>query len=102
MGTEKHRMHHLHDAFCECHGGYEPGERKDSPWSSRAAIWKNLELFLEKEMDSFSGLKLDDFDISVPVTVACGSDDRNGNVSSFGASGGRSKRLEVSDSSGIP
>ena len=39
---------------------------------------KNLELFLEKEMDSFSNLKLEDFNISVPVTVACGSDDKTG------------------------
>ena len=39
---------------------------------------KNLELFLDKEMDSFCSLKPENFNISVPVTVACGSDDKTG------------------------
>ena len=53
-------------------------EKEGQSMEQQSRNLKNLELFLEKEMDSLSNLKLEDFDITVPVTVACGSDDKTG------------------------
>ena len=76
-GTEKHRIITCMMHFVNAMGGMNR-EKEGQSMEQQSRNLKNLELFLEKEMDSFSGLKLDDFDISVPVTVACGSDDRMG------------------------
>ena len=76
-GTEKHRIITCMMHFVNAMGGMNR-EKEGQSMEQQSRNLKNLELFLEKEMDSFSGLKLDDFDISVPVTVACGSDDRTG------------------------
>ena len=76
-GAEKHRIITCMMHFVNAMGGmnrYKEGQSMEQ----QSRNLKNLELFLEKEMDSFSGLKLDDFDVSVPVTVACGSDDKTG------------------------
>ncbi|WP_288776354.1 alpha/beta fold hydrolase [uncultured Eubacterium sp.] len=75
--TEKHRIITCMMHFVNAMGGMNR-EKEGQSLEQQSRNLKNLELFLEKEMDSFSGLKLDDFDISVPVTVACGSDDRTG------------------------
>lgn len=75
--TEKHRIITCMMHFVNAMGGMNR-EKEGQSMEQQSRNLKNLELFLEKEMDSFSGLKLDDFDISVPVTVACGSDDRTG------------------------
>ena len=75
--TEKHRIITCMMHFVNAMGGMNR-EKEGQSLEQQSRNLKNLELFLEKEMDSFSGLKLDDFDISVPVTVACGSDDREG------------------------
>ena len=75
--TEKHRIITCMMHFVNAMGGMNR-EKEGQSMEQQSRNLKNLELFLEKEMDSFSGLKLDDFDISVPVTVACGSDDRMG------------------------
>ena len=76
-GTEKHRIITCMMHFVNAMGGMNR-EKEGQSMEQQSRNLKNLELFLEKEMDSFSGLKLDNFDISVPVTVACGSDDRMG------------------------
>lgn len=76
-GTEKHRIITCMMHFVNAMGGMNR-EKEGQSMEQQSRNLKNLELFLEKEMDSFSGLKLNDFDISVPVTVACGSDDRMG------------------------
>ena len=76
-GTEKHRIITCMMHFVNAMGGMNR-EKEGQSMEQQSRNLKNLELFLEKEMDSFSGLKLDDFDISVPITVACGSDDRMG------------------------
>ena len=75
--TEKHRIITCMMHFVNAMGGMNR-EKEGQSLEQQSRNLKNLELFLEKEMDSFSGLKLDDFDISVPVPVACGSDDRTG------------------------
>lgn len=75
--TEKHRIITCMMHFVNAMGGMNR-EKEGQSMEQQSRNLKNLELFLEKEMDSFSGLKLDDFEISVPVTVACGSDDREG------------------------
>ncbi len=76
-GAEKHRIITCMMHFVNAMGGMNRDKAGQSMEQQRRNL-KNLELFLEKEMDSFSSLKLDDFDISVPVTVACGSDDKTG------------------------
>ena len=76
-GAEKHRIITCMMHFVNAMGGMNRDKAGQS-MEQQSRNLKNLELFLEKEMDSFSSLKLDDFDISVPVTVACGSDDRTG------------------------
>lgn len=76
-GTEKHRIITCMMHFVNAMGGMNR-EKEGQSMEQQSRNLKNLELFLEKEMDSFSGLKLNDFDISVPVTVACGSDDKMG------------------------
>lgn len=76
-GAEKHRIITCMMHFVNAMGGMNRDKAGQS-MEQQSRNLKNLELFLEKEMDSFSGLKLDDFDISVPVTVACGSDDKAG------------------------
>lgn len=76
-GAEKHRIITCMMYFVNAMGGMNRDKAGQS-MEQQSRNLKNLELFLEKEMDSFSGLKLDDFDISVPVTVACGSDDKAG------------------------
>lgn len=76
-GAEKHRIITCMMHFVNAMGGMNR-EKEGQSMEQQSRNLKNLELFLEKEMDSFSNLKLDDFDISVPVTVACGSDDRTG------------------------
>ena len=75
--TEKHRIITCMMHFVNAMGGMNR-EKEGQSLEQQSRNLKNLELFLEKEMDSFSSLKLDDFDISVPVTVACGADDRTG------------------------
>ena len=76
-GAERHRIITCMMHFVNAMGGMNR-EKAGQSMEQQHRNLKNLELFLEKEMDSFSNLKLDDFDISVPVTVACGSDDRTG------------------------
>ena len=76
-GAEKHRIITCMMHFVNAMGGMNRDKAGQS-MEQQSRNLKNLELFLDKEMDSFSNLKLDDFDISVPVTVACGSDDRTG------------------------
>lgn len=76
-GAEKHRIITCMMHFVNAMGGMNR-DKEGQSMEQQSRNLKNLELFLEKEMDSFSSLKLDDFDISVPVTVACGSDDRTG------------------------
>lgn len=76
-GAEKHRIITCMMHFVNAMGGMNRDKAGQS-MEQQSRNLKNLELFLEKEMDSFSSLKLDDFDISVPVTVACGSDDKTG------------------------
>ncbi len=76
-GAEKHRSITCMMHFVNAMGGMNRDKAGQS-MEQQSRNLKNLELFLEKEMDSFSSLKLDDFDISVPVTVACGSDDKTG------------------------
>lgn len=76
-GAEKHRIITCMMHFVNAMGGMNR-DKEGQSMEQQSRNLKNLELFLEKEMDSFSSLKLDDFDISVPVTVACGSDDKTG------------------------
>ena len=76
-GAEKHRIITCMMHFVNAMGGMNRDKAGQS-MEQQSRNLKNLELFLDKEMDSFSSLKLDDFDISVPVTVACGSDDKTG------------------------
>lgn len=76
-GAEKHRIITCMMHFVNAMGGMNR-DKEGQPMEQQSRNLKNLELFLDKEMDSFSSLKLDDFDISVPVTVACGSDDKTG------------------------
>lgn len=76
-GAEKHRIITCMMHFVNAMGGMNR-DKEGQSMEQQSRNLKNLELFLEKEMDSFSSLNLDDFDISVPVTVACGSDDKNG------------------------
>ena len=76
-GAEKHRIITCMMHFVNAMGGMNRDKAGQS-MEQQSRNLKNLELFLEKEMDSFSSLKLDDFGISVPVTVACGSDDKTG------------------------
>lgn len=76
-GAKKHRIITCMMHFVNAMGGMNRDKAGQS-MEQQSRNLKNLELFLDKEMDSFSNLKLDDFDISVPVTVACGSDDRMG------------------------
>lgn len=76
-GAEKHRIITCMMHFVNAMGGMNR-DKEGQSMEQQSRNLKNLELFLEKEMDSFSSLNLDDFDISVPVTVACGSDDKTG------------------------
>ncbi len=76
-GAEKHRIITCMMHFVNAMGGMNRDKAGQS-MEQQSRNLKNLELFLEKEMDSFSNLKLEDFNISVPVTVACGSDDKTG------------------------
>lgn len=76
-GAEKHRIITCMMHFVNAMGGMNR-EKEGQSMEQQSRNLKNLELFLEKEMDSFSNLKLEDFDITVPVTVACGSDDKTG------------------------
>lgn len=75
--AKKHRIITCMMHFINAMGGMNRDKESQS-MEQQSRNLKNLELFLEKEMDSFSSLKLDDFSISVPVTVACGSDDKTG------------------------
>ncbi len=76
-GAEKHRIITCMMHFVNAMGGMNR-DKEGQSMEQQSRNLKNLELFLEKEMDSFSNLKLEDFNISVPVTVACGSDDKTG------------------------
>lgn len=76
-GAEKHRIITCMMHFVNAMGGMNR-DKEGQSMEQQSRNLKNLELFLEKEMDSFSSLNLEDFNISVPVTVACGSDDRTG------------------------
>lgn len=76
-GARKHRIITCMMHFVKAMGGMNR-EKEGQSMEQQTRNLKNLELFLEKEMDSFSSLTLDDFHISVPVTVACGADDRSG------------------------
>ncbi|PWE85331.1 hypothetical protein LG34_16540 [Eubacterium ramulus] len=75
--AEKHRIITCMMHFVNAMGGMNR-DKEGQSMEQQSRNLKNLELFLEKEMDSFSNLKLEDFNISVPVTVACGSDDKTG------------------------
>ncbi len=76
-GAEKHRIITCMMHFVNAMGGMNR-DKEGQSMEQQSRNLKNLELFLEKEMDSFSSLNLEDFNISVPVTVACGSDDKTG------------------------
>ncbi len=76
-GAEKHRIITCMMHFVNAMGGMNR-DKEGQSMEQQSRNLKNLQLFLEKEMDSFSNLKLEDFNISVPVTVACGSDDKTG------------------------
>ena len=76
-GAEKYRIITCMMHFVNAMGGMNR-DKEGQSMEQQSRNLKNLELFLEKEMDSFSNLKLEDFNISVPVTVACGSDDKTG------------------------
>lgn len=76
-GAEKHRIITCMMHFVNAMGGMNR-DKEGQSMEQQSRNLKNLELFLEKEMDSFSNLKLEDFNISVPVKVACGSDDKTG------------------------
>ena len=76
-GAEKHRIITCMMHFVNAMGGMNR-DKEGQSMEQQSRNLKNLELFLDKEMDSFSSLNLDDFDIPVPVTVACGSDDKTG------------------------
>ena len=76
-GAEKHRIITCMMHFVNAMGGMNR-DKEGQSMEQQSRNLKNLELFLEKELDSFSNLKLEDFNISVPVTVACGSDDKTG------------------------
>lgn len=75
--AEKHRIITCMMHFVNAMGGMNR-DKEGQSMEQQSRNLKNLELFLEKEMDSFSNLNLDDFNISVPVTVACGLDDKTG------------------------
>lgn len=76
-GAEKHRIITCMMHFVNAMGGMNR-EKEGQSMEQQSRNLKNLELFLEKEMESFSSLRLDDFEISAPVTVACGVDDWSG------------------------
>lgn len=73
----KHRIITCMMHFVNAMGGMNR-DKEGQTMEQQSRNLKNLEFFLEREMDSFSSLSLEDFSISAPVTVACGADDTEG------------------------
>lgn len=73
----KHRIITCMMHFVNAMGGMNR-DKEGQTMEQQSRNLKNLEFFLDREMDSFSSLSMEDFSISTPVTVACGADDTEG------------------------